>query len=300
MSYYLENPRGLYTALITPFQTGGELDEEGLRYNIAQQKASGVQGIVVFGTTGEAPTLTEEEKTRILQIAVEECQGSLPVIVGAGCNSTKKTIDRVNRYKAYGASAALVATPYYNLPSQEGMFLHFSSIAKETNFPLIIYNVPKRTGVDLIINTILRLSALPEVIAIKECPSSYPALSDLLFHTTVPIFSGDDPWTYPCLLSGGSGAISVISNLCPDTMLLLVEFALKKRVHAAKKAYDRLFPVMKAMGIAANPIVIKAAMNHLSMPAGPCRLPLNPLSREQDQFLVKQLKKLDYLWNVFV
>ncbi|NGX55093.1 MAG: 4-hydroxy-tetrahydrodipicolinate synthase [Chlamydiae bacterium] len=272
---------GLYTALITPFKEE-QLDEEGLRQNIRAQRASGVDGIVLLGTTGEVATLTEDEKEQILLIGREEA-GDLPLIVGTGDNCTQTTIENTQRAAEYGADSALVIAPYYNKPTQEGLYRHFKAISENSPIDLIIYNIPGRTAVNIEIQTLKRVAALPHVVGVKESSGDLGQVSDIVsqIKRDSPNFSllaGDDSLTLPIMAMGGDGVISGMCNLVPKKMQELVTACLDHDFTYARRVHYELLPLFKAASFETNPIPLKAAMALCGLPAGEPRLPLCPLS----------------------
>ncbi|MGK5594952.1 MAG: 4-hydroxy-tetrahydrodipicolinate synthase [Parachlamydiaceae bacterium] len=290
---------GVYTAIITPFLEDHSLDIEGLRENLRFQVESGVAGIVILGTTGEVPTLEEPEKELIIKTAVEEIQQKVPLIVGTGSYSTKKTLIETKKAKDLGADAALVVTPYYNRPTQEGLYQHFKEIAK-LDFPLILYNIQGRTGQNLQTETLMRLLEFPAIVAIKEASGNISQIMDVIYQTTsarpkFKVFSGDDALTLPLIALGGHGVISVMSNLLPDAMNELVQHCLKHQWIEARAWQHELFELFKLTFIETNPIPIKRMMQRCDMAAGPCRLPLCNLSSKNDEKLTKIIPKLKIL-----
>jgi 4-hydroxy-tetrahydrodipicolinate synthase len=273
---------GTITALITPF-INNEIDEEGLAENIRFQIANGVNGILPLGTTGESPTITPDEQNRIISIAVQNAQGKVPVWVGTGANCTLKTIENTKKAKDLGADIALIVTPYYNKPTQEGIFLHFEAITQNVPLPIVIYNHPGRCGTNIEPATLLRIAELPNIIGVKEASGNINQAGDII-HTIVTrfpdfkVFTGVDELTLPMMSLGAAGAISVVSNLVPAEMVALVKAALEGNYDLAKEIHYRLLPLFHAASLETNPIPIKTAMNLCGMPAGECRLPLCEMS----------------------
>ncbi len=272
---------GLYTALITPFDSRGELDEEGLDRNLDHQVKGGVDGLVVLGTTGEAPTLTLQEKERIVTRARHS---KLPLIVGCGTNSTTSTLETLCWAEALGADIAMVVNPYYNKPTQEGLYRHFSSLSDRSPLPLLLYNIPGRTGVNLAPKTVERLLAHTQIIGIKEAAADMVQLSELIsFKAKYPNFSvlaGDDGWTLSTLALGGDGVVSVASNLYPKEMQQLIASCKKEDYRNAAEIHHRLLPFFKACFVETNPIPIKAAMEQCGFAAGSPRPPLTSFAGE--------------------
>ncbi len=289
--------KGLYTAMITPFTSYGELDEEGLRQNIKLQVASGVDGLVVLGTTGEVPTLSDEERVRIISITVKEVKGKIPVIVGTGCYSTRETIANGRQAVSLGADALLVVTPYYNRPSQEGLYEHFKAVAENNELPIILYNVPGRTGVNLHVETVKRLASVPRIVGIKECSGQMSQVNAMMEsvvrqHSHFTLLSGDDILTFPLMTLGAHGIISVVSNLIPQKMKQLVSLIEEGNYAAARELHYQLTPLFVGAAIETNPTPIKAAMQLRGMAAGGCRLPLASLLPENQQQLETVLQKI--------
>lgn len=287
---------GVYTAVITPFCEDGSFDREGFRENLRFQVFSGVQGIVVLGTTGEAPTLEADEKKEILEIAVDEIKGKAHLIIGTGSYSTKKTIADTLFAKEIGADAALVVTPYYNKPTQEGLFRHFDEVSK-VDFPLIVYNVQGRTGQNIQTETLARLAAIPQIIGVKEASGNLIQMMDVLekilaSRADFKIFSGDDNLTFPLICLGGHGIISVASNLIPQPIIEMVQAAFSGNMDRARKLHFELLPLFKAAFIETNPIPIKAMMKKCGMPSGPCRLPLCDLAPHNEHIVLNTLNQV--------
>lgn len=282
--------QGLYTALITPFTESGDLDEKGLRENIQFQIAGGVNGLLMLGTTAEAPTLTEEEKDRIVTIAIEEAHGQVPVMVGTGCNSTAATIKRTEHMQQLGADSVLVVTPYYNKPTPEGIFQHFRAIAEATDLPICIYNIQGRTGTNIDTPTLQRIATLPNMIGVKEASGNIEQMMDVIdtigsVDPEFSIMSGDDLLTYPLLTLGGHGVISVVSNLVPNLVAKLVHATASGDFEQARQQHYQLMPLIRAAFSETNPIPIKTAMRLQNMPAGPLRLPLTEMRPENREKL---------------
>lgn len=268
--------KGTITALITPF-LNEELNEEGLRANIRYQIEQGVDGILALGTTGEAATLSEQERERVIEIAVEE--STIPVWVGTGSYSTQETIKKTKRAQESGADVALIVTPYYNKPSQEGIFRHFEAIAHSVEIPIVVYNIPGRCGINLETATLVRIAQLPNVVGVKEASGNVNQAGDVIHALpSFKVFSGDDSLTLPLMALGAVGVVSVVSNLVPGPIVAQVNAALKGDFSEARRLHHELLPLYKGAFIESNPVPIKTAMTLSGMAAGPCRLPLYPLS----------------------
>lgn len=286
--------KGSYVAIITPFKDN-ILDEEGLRKNLKFLMNKGSSGIVACATTGECPSLTDDEFERVIRIAVEETKGNIPVIAGAGTNSTKKTIKLVHKATDFGAKGVLVVTPYYNKPTQEGLYQHYCEVSKESSVPIIVYNVPGRTGCNILPQTVARLfHDCENIVGLKAASGDLDQVSEIqrLCGDKFDILSGDDSLTFPMLAIGAKGVISVVANILPDQVAELCISFFNGDLVKARKIHLNIFPVVKAMFIETNPIPVKKAMELLGMPSGKPRLPLV----EMDKAKVPTLKKvlIDY------
>jgi 4-hydroxy-tetrahydrodipicolinate synthase len=270
---------GCYTALITPFRDGN-LDEAALRALVTRQIAGGVSGLVPCGTTGEAPALTETEWERVVSIVIETARGRVPVLAGTGANSTTTAIERTRRARALGADGALVVTPYYNRPTQEGLYRHFAAIAEAVDLPLVPYNVPSRTGVNLLPETVARLSTIPTIVGIKEASGSLDQASQIVREALAPfaVLSGDDSLTLPVMGVGGTGIISVVSNIVPEAVSALTNACLVGDFATGRAIHLALFDLCRAMFVETNPAPVKAAAALLGYCTPEVRLPLAPLS----------------------
>jgi 4-hydroxy-tetrahydrodipicolinate synthase len=293
--------KGLYTALITPFKPNGQLDEEGLRTLIRIQLEHQIDGIVVLGTTGEAPTLTTSEKQRIIEISREMTQSQIKLIVGTGSYSTHETIEQTLQAQNLGADAALIVTPYYNKPTQEGIFKHFETICKATSIPICLYNIQGRTGQNIQTSTLKRLSEFSTIIGIKEASGDINQMMEVIqtisqSQSNFTVLSGDDALTLPLIALGGHGIISVISNIVPKAMKTLVNASLHGDFQRAAQIHYQLLALMKVAFIETNPIPIKAALNLKNLPSGPCRLPLCDLNSHHLQKLTEVLNELPQEW----
>jgi 4-hydroxy-tetrahydrodipicolinate synthase len=288
---------GVGTALVTPFTRTGDLDEHAVRRLGRRQIDAGIHFLVPCGTTGENPTLTLAERLRIVEILVDEARGQLPVLAGAGGYNTKEVIHLAAEMLKAGASGLLSVTPYYNKPTQEGLYQHFQAIADSTPLPIVLYNVPGRTGVNLDPPTIVRLAAIPNIVGVKEASGNISQMCDLC-HAVPPHFivlSGDDAITLPLMAVGGRGVISVASNEIPAEMVNMVEAAESGDFEAARRVHERIMPLMKVNFVEANPGPVKAAMAAMGLLEESYRLPVvapQPAARQQ---IVKVLMALDML-----
>lgn len=288
--------KGTVTALVTPF-IDQQLDEEGLACNIRYQIEQGVDGIFCLGTTGESCTLSDEEQARVISVTVNEAKGRVPVWVGTGSNSTREAIEKTKRAKELGADVALVVAPYYNKPSQEGIYRHFESIATAVEIPVIIYNIPGRCGVNIEPGTLMQIAELPNIIGVKDSSGNIDQAGEILHakaqrHPDFLVFSGDDALTLPIMVLGGDGVVSVVSNLIPDRVAALVNAAMEGEFALARKLHYQLLPLFNMAFIETNPVPIKAAMEICGMPSGGCRLPLCRIASKHQEKLRNLLAEM--------
>jgi 4-hydroxy-tetrahydrodipicolinate synthase len=268
--------RGCGTALVTPFRRDFSLDEAALRFLIKRQLKAGVDFLVPCGTTGESPSLTHAEKRRVVEITLEESSGRVPVVAGAGGYNTAEVIESAREYEALGANGILSVTPYYNKPSQEGLYQHFKAIAASVSIPVVLYNVPGRTGVNLEPATVARLAQIDNIVGIKEASGNISQMSQLL--QLVPgdfaVLSGDDAIALPLAALGGVGVISVVSNEIPAEMTSLVRDALNRNFTHARETHRRYLPLMEINFVESNPGPVKAALAMMGLIEPVWRLPL--------------------------
>mgnify|MGYP001052814425 CR=1 FL=1 len=283
--------RGSIVAIVTPFKDG-QVDEEGYRALIEEQIENGTSAIVPCGTTGESATLSMEEHARVIDIAVSAVNKRVPVIAGAGGNSTQEAVELSRHAKEAGADATLQVTPYYNKPTQEGLYRHFEAIAKAVPLPQVLYNVPGRTSVNMLPETVARLAEIPEIVAIKEASGSLAQMADVLnlAGDKITLLSGDDNVTLPVLSIGGKGVISVVANLIPGDNARMVRAWEEGRPDEARERFFRLFPLCKAMFYETNPIPVKTALALMGKIGGEMRLPLSPMSPANVERLRKDLQ----------
>lgn len=282
---------GTFTAMITPFK-GEHLDVEGLEFNIQRQLDAGIDGIVLLGTTGEDPTLSDEERKKVVMAGVRMAKGKVPVIVGCGHYSTKETIAKSAKVKEWGADAALIVTPYYNKPTQEGIYRHFETLVQAVDFPIIVYNIPGRCGVNIEPQTMKRIATLPNIIGLKESTGNLSQASEMIAIDDLSVLSGDDILTLPLMALGAKGVISVASNVVPEKIVEMVQAANQGNFEKAKRLHYELLALAKALFIETNPIPIKAAMELCGYPSGRVRQPLWPLAEENRLHLEKVLDSL--------
>ena len=280
---------GAYTALVTPFRDG-QVDYDRLAKNVAFQIDGGIDGLVPVGTTGESPTLSHEEHQRVIDVVVKATAGRVKVIAGTGSNATSEALSLTKHAKAAGADAALMVNPYYNKPTQEGLYRHFMTVADAVELPIVLYNIPGRTGVTMAPQTVARLAEHPNVVAIKEATGSLDIASEIAALCDLAIVSGDDSLTLPIMSVGGKGVISVLSNIIPERVKALTHAALNGDWDAARAQHLKLFPLFKGMFIETNPIPLKAAMRMMGMDTGELRLPLCELAESNEAALRSLLK----------
>ncbi len=284
---------GAITALVTPLR-GDKLDEEALRRLVEEQIAAGIDGLVPTGTTGESPTLTNEEHLRVIQIVVETAKKRVPVIAGTGSNSTREAIEMSEAAKRVGADGLLLVTPYYNRPGQDHLYRHFKAVIEATRLPSVLYNVPGRTACDLLPETIARLAELPEVVGVKEATGSALRASQVLARVgdKVAVLSGDDATAFPLYALGARGVISVVSNVAPALMAEMWDAAAAGDWKRARALHYRLLPLGEGLFVEANPIPVKAAMAMMGRIAEDIRAPLYPLAAQYREKLRAQLHDL--------
>jgi len=271
--------RGSYTALTTPFKND-RFDEPTFEKQVAFQAAQGTNGIIPVGTTGESPTLSHEEHHRVFEVAVACARGTgMKVVAGTGSNSTDEAIDLTRFAKKIGADAALMVNPYYNKPTQEGMYRHFKAVASAVDIPIVLYNIPGRTGVTMTVATAARLARdCPNIVAMKEATGSMDSCSELVATTKLNVLSGDDSLTVPFMSVGAVGVISVASNIVPKAIRQMVDAALANDFAKARAIHLRHFDLFKALFIEGNPMGVKTAMQLLGRDTGDMRLPLCEVS----------------------
>jgi 4-hydroxy-tetrahydrodipicolinate synthase len=286
---------GVGTALVTPFKKDGSLDESAVRRLARRQIDAGIHFLSPCGTTGEAPTLSDDEKVRVVELVVEECAGKVPVLAGAGGYDTKEVIHLMRRMETAGASGFLSVTPYYNKPTQEGLFQHYKALSEATPLPIVVYNVPGRTGCNVEPATLARIAQFRNIVAVKEASGNVSQMAEIC--SVVPedfiVLSGDDALTLPLMAIGGHGIISVASNEAPAEMVQMVELAEKGDYRAARKLHAFLYPLMTVNFIEANPGPAKAAMAAMGLLEEAYRLPMvspRPASRERILSVLQQLK----------
>ena len=283
---------GVFTAIVTPFNSKKEIDKEALKKIVNFQLKKGISGLVPVGTTGESPTVSHEENLEVIEIVVKEANGKVPVIAGTGSNSTEEAIRMTKLAKAIGANASLQVSPYYNKPTQEGLYRHFMTIADQVDLPMMVYNIKGRTGVNIETDTLMKLAEHDNIVAVKEASGDLNQMMDVINRKPADfdVLSGDDNLALPLTLMGGNGVVSVASNIIPGWMEELIQAARSGDLEKAKTIHYELLPLFKAMFIETNPIPVKSAMAMMGLLEEEFRLPLCPPSEEHKAVLRKILK----------
>lgn len=285
--------KGSIVAIVTPMKDG-KVDEAKLRELVEFQIEKGTDGIVPCGTTGESATLTYEEHCQVIDIVIDQVKGRVPVIAGTGSNSTHETIFLTKHAKEAGADAALVITPYYNKPTQKGLYEHFKAVAEAVDIPIILYNVPGRTAVNMLPETVIELSKIKNIVGVKEASGSLDQAAEIIAGTddSFALLSGEDSLTYPLLCLGAKGVISVATNIVPELMAELVDSFFTGDINKAKVLHYKLFPLFKAIFFETNPIPVKKALYLMGLIEDEIRLPLVPMTEANTERLRKVLLDL--------
>jgi 4-hydroxy-tetrahydrodipicolinate synthase len=283
---------GVFTALITPFNKDESIDEEALRELVEFQIKEGIAGLVPMGTTGESPTLSHGEHIRVIEIVIDQAQGRVPIIAGTGSNSTQEAVELTVQAMECGADASLQVAPYYNKPNQEGFYHHFTKVADAVDIPIIVYNIPGRSGKNIENETMLRLAEHANIIGVKEASGSIPQIMDLVMKKPkdFSVVSGDDNLAFPIVAVGGKGVISVASNIIPGRMVKFIETGLSNQLDDFRKMHYELLPFFKGVFFDTNPIPIKYAMFKKKMIKEVYRLPMCPMSDDNKKKMDKVLK----------
>ncbi len=282
---------GSLVAIVTPFRKG-KVDERALTDLIEWQIAHGTNGIVPCGTTGESATLSHDEHNRVIELTVEVVRHRVPVVAGTGSNSTDEAIALTKHAKQAGADAALLITPYYNKPTQEGLYRHYRAVAEAVDLPLVLYNIPGRTGVNMLPTTIARLTALPTIVGVKEGSGSVQQASDLvqMCGDRLTVLAGDDALTLPMMAVGGKGVITVTANIVPAEMARLVAAFTEGKIEEARRIHFKLSPLFAALFFETNPIPVKEALSLMGKIDPELRLPLCSMAQDTREKLVQVLK----------
>ncbi len=295
------NLKGTTVAMVTPFTKEDEVDEAGMRDNINYLIDNGVDGLLAAGTTGESATITHDEQRKMIDVLVDEVDGKVKAIAGAGSNSSKEALGLVQYAENAGADAALVITPYFNKPQQHGLVEHYKLLNEKTNIPLVVYNVPSRTGTDIDVETIVEIAKLEGVVAIKEANPDMDKVSATLKRLQdekvedFMVLSGNDNLTLPMISLGAEGVISVVANVDPARMSQMVNAALEGDYPRAVKFHYELYDLMKVLFVESNPVPAKDFLNLMGRPAGHVRLPLAPMKDENTVKLTRVLNELDLI-----
>ena len=289
--------QGTGTALVTPFRPDGSVDEKALRRLVDFQISEGIDMLLPCGTTGEGATLEAGESDRVVQIVIEQAKRRVPVIAGAGSNSTAKAIQATKRAKHLGADGVLSVGPYYNKPTQQGYYEHFKAIAEAESIPVIVYNVPGRTAGNIEAKTMLRLAEIPNIVAVKEASGNIGQIMDIIRDRPAKfrVLAGDDMTALPVVALGGDGVVSVVSNEAPGMMRTLIDAALEGDHARARELHYKLLPLMNANFIESNPIPVKAALAMMGLIEETYRLPLVPMSAANRDKLAKIVEELGLL-----
>lgn len=284
---------GAGVAIITPMNDDGSINYEGFAENIEYQINNGTDAIIVCGTTGEASTMTDEEHIECIRFTVEKTKGRVPVIAGTGSNDTKYAVELSKIAQEKGADGLLLVTPYYNKASQNGLVAHFGAIAKSVDIPIILYNIPGRTGVSIEIDTYKRLAEFKNIVAVKEASGNISYTSKLISQCgdILDVYSGNDDIIVPMMSIGSKGVISVLSNIMPKETHEMTKLCLENNIEAAAKLQMKYLELINSLFIEVNPIPIKEAMNMIGMAAGPCRLPLCEMTDVHRENLKAALNK---------
>ncbi|WP_312108226.1 4-hydroxy-tetrahydrodipicolinate synthase [Brevibacillus reuszeri] len=282
------------TAMVTPFDQNGDVDFNATRTLVNYLIENGTDGLVVAGTTGESPTLSIEEKVELFKFVVDVVGGRIPVIAGTGSNNTRASIRLTKQAEATGVDGIMLVAPYYNKPSQEGMYQHFKAIAESTSLPVMLYNIPGRSVVNMSVETIVRLSQIPNIVAIKEANGNLDAMAEVISQTPsdFTLYSGDDGLTLPVLGIGGAGIVSVASHIIGNEMQEMINLFKNGNNEEAAAAHRKLLPTMNALFAAPSPSPVKAALNLKGINVGSVRLPMIPLTSEETNTLQSVLQQL--------
>jgi 4-hydroxy-tetrahydrodipicolinate synthase len=284
--------KGAITAIVTPFKNG-QLDEEAYRELIEFQIKGGIHGIVPCGTTGESPTLSHAEHKRVVETCIDQVKKRVPVIAGTGSNNTAEAIELTKHAEAARADYALMITPYYNKPTQEGLFQHYKTVASQTRIPIVVYNVPGRTSLNLLPETMARLATLPNIVGLKDATGDLKqgAKTLELCGDKITVLSGDDFTTFPLLCVGGMGVISVVSNVVPGDMAGMCNAFFKGDLAEARRLHYKMWPLIEAMFYETNPVPAKTAVKMMGKITGEVRQPLCPLAPQNEEKLRQVMQK---------
>lgn len=289
--------KGVLTALVTPFTKEGDLAEERLRELVDFQIEEGISGLVPMGTTGESPTLTHDEHNKVVELVVEQARGRVPIMAGTGSNSTSEAIKMTKFAKECGADASLQITPYYNKPSQEGLYRHFAAIADAVDIPIVVYNIKSRTGINVENDTMLRLAKIDNIVGVKEASGDIEQIMNLIMRKPgdFAVLSGDDSMGVPMITLGGSGIVSVAGNIIPAEMEEMTTAALDGDIEKARMMHYRYLPLFKSLFIETNPIPVKLALSLMGKIEESYRLPIYNMGDENREKLIRALNEAGIL-----
>ncbi|QQZ07896.1 4-hydroxy-tetrahydrodipicolinate synthase [Heyndrickxia vini] len=282
------------TAMVTPFDKKGNIDFQKTSQLIEYLIENGTDSLVVAGTTGESPTLTTEEKIALFQFVVKTVNGRIPIIAGTGSNNTYASIELTKKAEEIGVDAIMIVAPYYNKPNQEGIYQHFKAIAESTSLPVMVYNIPGRSVINIEPDTIIKLSHIPNIVAVKEASGSLDAMTEIIANTdeNFELYSGDDGITLPVLSIGGQGIVSVASHVIGNEMQEMIQAFLDGSIAKAAKMHQGLLPIMKGLFQAPSPVPVKTALQIKGLDVGSVRLPLVPLTENERLELTSLLKNM--------
>jgi len=289
---------GSLVALITPFDENNRIDEEGINKLVEFHIKNGTDGIVPCGTTGESPTLSHEEHKRVIEITMKAVAGRVPVIAGTGSNSTEEAIDLTCSAKEMGVQGVLLVMPYYNKPTQKGLYMHFKTIVEKADIPAIVYNVPSRSGVNLLPSTLAELAELENIVAVKEASGNLEQMAEIIYlcGDKITLLSGDDKILLPVLSIGGKGVISVVANIIPDKVSRMIKEFQEGNYQEAQEIFMKVvYPLSRSMFYETNPIPVKTAARLMRLPAGDLRLPLIDMEEDHLSKLKNDLKRFKLL-----
>lgn len=289
---------GSIVAMITPFNEHNQIDGEGIRKLVEFHIKNGTDAIVPCGTTGESPTLTHDEHKKVIELTIKAVAGRVPVIAGTGSNSTAEAIDLTSYAREAGADGVLLVIPYYNKPTQKGLYTHFRAIAEQVDIPAVIYNIPSRAGVNLLPSTLAELAELKNIVAVKEASGNLEQMAEIMYlcGDKITLLSGDDKIILPVLSIGGKGVISVVANIIPDKVSMMVDAYLKGNYQEALEMFQKtVYPLSRSMFYETNPIPVKTAARLMGLPAGNLRLPLVDMEEGNFNRLKEDLNKFKLL-----
>lgn len=289
---------GSIVAMITPFRENNQIDEEGIKELVEFHINNGTTAIVPCGTTGESPTLTHDEHKKVIELTIKASAGRIPVIAGTGSNSTAEALDLSVSARDMGADGVLLVIPYYNKPTQKGLFLHFKTIAEQVDIPAVVYNIPSRAGVNLLPSTLAELAELKNIVAVKEASGNLEQMAEIMYlcGDKITLLSGDDKLIMPVMSIGGKGVISVVANIIPDKVASLIKAFKEGDCEEALEIFQNIvYPLSRSMFYETNPIPVKTAARLMGLPSGTLRLPLSDMEENNFKMLEGDLKRFGLL-----